>query len=165
MVVLTSNDSLEQRERLFALGVVDYLLKGELSEDRFRRYLDSLAAEDELSGFMRALRVAVLDDSPVILTIVDRILSMNGFEFVTLFQGPLELLALDQPFELYICDMVMPNMSGEQVVSQLRPSFPDSIIICMSKFAGERPIANILPSGAHGFDRWTDQPFQPSLFL
>ncbi len=156
VVVLTSSDSLEQRERLFTLGVVDYMLKGELSEDRFRRYLGSLAAEDELSGFMRSLRVAILDDSQVILDIVDRILSMNAFESVSLFQDPLKLLAMDQPFDLYICDMVMPNMSGDQVVNQLRSSFPDSIIICMSRFDGERPIANILLSGA---DDYIHKPF------
>ena len=156
VIVLTSTDSLEQRERLFTLGVVDYMLKAELTEDRFRRYLDSLAVEDELSGFMRSLRVAVLDDSQVILTIVSRILSMNGFESVSLFKDPLDLLAQEQPYDLYICDMVMPNMSGEQVVNKLRSSFPDSIIICMSKFAGERPIANILLAGA---DDYIHKPF------
>jgi len=88
VIVLASSDSLEQREHLFTLGVTEYMLKGELTEDRFRRYLDSLTVGDEISGFMRALRVAMLDDSQVILNIVDRILSMNGFEAVSLIKAP-----------------------------------------------------------------------------
>jgi two-component system cell cycle response regulator len=80
VIVVTSTDSIEMRERLFALGVVDYMLKGEVNEESLRRYFDALAAEDELSRFMRSLSVAVIDDSAVILKIVSGILSLYGFQ-------------------------------------------------------------------------------------
>ena len=155
-IVVTSTDSLEQRERFFALGVVDYMLKGEITEDRFRRYFDTLAAEDELSRFMRKLKVAVLDDSQVILKIVHRILSLNGFEKVELFEDPLTLLNSGKTFDLYITDIVLPNMSGEQVVSRIRRDNGDAIIISMSRFTGEKPLANILLAGA---DDYLHKPF------
>jgi len=156
VIVVTATDSLQQRECLFSLGVVDYMLKSELSEDRFRRYFDALVAGDELSRCMRALRVAVLDDSQVILSIVSRILSLNGFESCSLFADPLDLFKAEEGFDLYITDIVLPKMSGEQVVSRLRREHPDSIILSMSKFTGEKPLSNILLAGA---DDYIHKPF------
>ena len=156
IVVITSTDSIEMRERLFALGVADYLLKSEIDEARLRRYLDALAAEDELSRFMRSLRIAVLDDSKVILKIVSSIFRMNGFQFVTLFESPVELLDSKEKFDLYLTDIVLPGMTGEQVVSKLRSAGSDAIIICMSQFATEKPLANILLAGA---DDYIAKPF------
>ncbi len=156
VIVVTATDSLQQRERLFALGVVDYMLKNELSEERFRRYFESLIADDELSRSMRALRVAVLDDSQIILNIVSGILSMNGFTSFRLFADPLELFDEKAEFDLYITDIVLPNMSGEQVVSRLRRENPESIILSMSQFTGEKPLSNILLAGA---DDYIHKPF------
>jgi two-component system cell cycle response regulator len=156
VIVVTSTDSIEMRERLFALGVVDYMLKGELDEDRLRRYFDALAAEDELSRFMRSLRVAVLDDSPVILKIVSGILSLHGFESVRFFSDPAALFDSGEQFDLYICDIVLPGMSGEQVVSRIRRSGSDAIILCISRFTSEKPLSNILLAGA---DDYISKPF------
>jgi two-component system cell cycle response regulator len=151
VIVVTSTDSIDMRERLFALGVVDYMLKGELNEDWLRRYFDALAAEDELSRFMRSLRVAVVDDSPLILKIVAGILSLHGFESVRLFEDPADLFAADEEFDLYICDIVLPGMSGEQVVTRIRRSDTDAIILCISRFTSEKPLSNILLAGANDY--------------
>lgn len=151
VIVVTSTDSIEMRERLFALGVVDYMLKGELDEESLRRYFDALAAEDELSRFMRSLRVAVIDDSTVILKIVAGILDLYGFESVRLFSDPLELFECGETFDLYISDIVLPGMSGEQVVSRIRRAGSDAIILCISRFTSEKPLSNILLAGADDF--------------
>ncbi|SIP87798.1 two-component system, cell cycle response regulator [Alkalispirochaeta americana] len=156
VIVVTSTDSLEQRERLFSLGVVEYMLKNELSEDRFIRYLETLASDDELSRFMRTLKIAVVDDSQVTLKIVSRILSMNGFSSVTLFDHPEKLLQEKDPFDLYICDIVLPGISGDHLVSLIRQEHQDAIIISMSQFSGERSLSNILGAGA---DDYIHKPF------
>ncbi len=156
VIVVTSTDSIEMRERLFALGVVDYMLKGELDEDSLRRYFDALAAEDELSRFMRSLRVAVVDDSMVILKIVAGILNLNGFESVSYFSDPVSLFESDESFDLYICDIVLPGMSGEQVVTRIRRSGSDAIILCISRFTSEKALSNILLAGA---DDYIPKPF------
>lgn len=156
IIVVTSTDSIEMRERLFALGVVDYMLKGDLDEERFHRYFDTLAAEDELSRFMRSLDIAVLDDSPVILKIISGILSLHGFSSVKYFPDPAAMFASGQTFELYITDIVLPGMSGEQVVSRIRRSGSDAIIVCISRFTSERPLSNILLAGA---DDYISKPF------
>ena len=156
VMVVTATDSLELRERLFALGVVDYMLKGTVNEDQFRRYFDALAAEDELSRFMRGLRVAVVDDSPEILKIVLRILTMHGFTSVRLFTDPERLFETGETFDLYLTDSVLPALSMEQTVSRIRREAPDAIVIGMSNFSGEKPLSNLLLAGV---DDYIHKPF------
>lgn len=156
VVVTTREDSLEQRERLFALGVVDYLVSDELSEDRLRRYFDALVTDDELSRFMRTLDIAVIDDSSVILKITAHILALYGMNSVSLFTDPMALLDQERSFDVYISDIVLPNMSGDKLVSELRARQGDAIIITMSKFTGEKPLSNVLLAGA---DDYIHKPF------
>ncbi len=151
IVVITATDSIQLREKLFALGVAGYLLKGEIDERSMKQYLDGFATHDELSRFMRNLRVAVLDDSKVILKIVSKILQLNGFSSVNLFEDPAVLLASPEDFDIYLTDMVLPGMTGEQVVAKLREKNGSAIIISMSQFATEKPLAGVLLAGANDY--------------
>jgi two-component system cell cycle response regulator len=162
VMVVTATDSLELRERLFALGVVDYMLKGTVTEDQFRRYFDALAAEDELSRYMRGLRIAVLDDSQEILKIVLRILTMHGFTSVRLFSDPAELFDSGETFDLYLTDSVLPTLSLEQAVARIRREAPESIVIGMSNFSGEKPLSNLLLAGV---DDYIHKPFDAAGFI
>jgi two-component system cell cycle response regulator len=162
VVVVTSSDSLELRERLFSLGVVDYILKSEVDEDHFKHFFATLSAEDELSRFMRDMRIAILDDSPIILKVVHRILDMNGFRFVDFYGKPRELLESDKIYDLYLVDMVLPEMTGDKVIEELRSRQPNAIIISMSQFTGEKSIATVLLSGA---DDYIHKPFDAASLL
>jgi two-component system cell cycle response regulator len=155
-IIVTSTDSLELREKFFGLGVVDYILKSEVNEDRLRRYFEALSAEDELSRYIRELKFAVLDDSPLILKIVSHILTINGIEKIRQFSNAGELFASKETFDVYIIDIVLPDMSGEQVVHRLRIHQKEAIIISMSRFSGEKSLTTILMAGA---DDYIHKPF------
>lgn len=162
VVVVTSNDSLELRERLFSLGVVDYILKSEVNEDHFKHFFTTLLAEDELSRFMRDMRVAILDDSPIILKVVHRILDMNGFRYVDFYVTPRELLESGKTYDLYLVDMVLPELTGDKVIMDIRVRQPNSIIIGMSQFTGEKSIATLLMAGA---DDYIHKPFDAASLI
>jgi two-component system cell cycle response regulator len=162
VVVVTSNDSLELRERLFSLGVVDYILKSEVNEDHFKHFFTTLLAEDELSRFMRDMRVAILDDSPIILKVVHRILDMNGFRYVDFYVTPRELLKSGKTYDLYLVDMVLPEISGDKVIMDIRVRQPNSIIIGMSQFTGEKSITSLLMAGA---DDYIHKPFDAASLI
>ncbi|HOV39980.1 MAG TPA: diguanylate cyclase [Spirochaetales bacterium] len=155
-IIVTSTDSLELREKFFGLGVVDYILKSEINEERLRRYFEALSAEDELSRYIRELKFAVLDDSPLILKIVSHILTINGIEKIRQFSNAGELFASKETFDVYILDIVLPDMSGEQVVHRLRIHQKEAIIISMSRFSGEKSLTTILMAGA---DDYIHKPF------
>lgn len=162
VVVVTSNDSLELRERLFSLGVVDYILKSEVNEDHFKHFFATLSAEDELSRFMRDMRIAILDDSPIILKVVHRILDMNGFRYVDFYVTPRELLESAKTYDLYLVDMVLPELTGDKVIMDIRVRQPNSIIIGMSQFTGEKSIATLLMAGA---DDYIHKPFDAASLI
>jgi two-component system cell cycle response regulator len=100
---------------------------------------------------MKNLRIAVLDDSKVILKIVSTVLHLNGFFSVTLFEDPVVLLASSETFDLYLTDIVLPGMTGEQVIAKLREQRNEAIIICMSQFASDKPLSSVLLAGANDY--------------
>ncbi len=73
-----------------------------------------------------------------------------------LFSDPADLFEQNERFDLYICDLVLPGMSGEQVVTRIRRSDKDAIILCISRFTSEKPLSNILLAGA---DDYIPKPF------
>ncbi|MFQ3620208.1 MAG: diguanylate cyclase [Spirochaetales bacterium] len=156
IIIVTSSDSLELREKFFGLGVMDYILKSELDEEKLRRYFEAFSAEDELSKYIRNLKFAVLDDSQLILKIVSHILSINGITKIKLFSTAGELVTFKELFDVYILDIVLPDMSGEQVVHKIRSHNKDAIIISMSRFSGEKSLTTILMAGA---DDYIHKPF------
>ncbi len=162
VVVVTSSDSLELRERLFSLGVVDYILKSDVNEDHFKHFFATISAEDELSRFMRDMNIAILDDSPVILKVIHRILDMSGFHFMDFYGLPQELLKSGKTYDLYLIDMVLPELSGDKVIKELRSVHPNTIIISMSQFTGEKSIATVLMAGA---DDYIHKPFDAASLI
>jgi len=162
VVVVTSSDSLELRERLFSLGVVDYILKTDVNEDHFKHFFATLSAEDELSRFMRDMKIAILDDSPIILKVIHRILDMNGFRFVDFYIKPGDLLHTNNIYDLYLIDIVLPELTGDKVIAELRSRQPNAIIISMSQFTGEKSISTVLLAGA---DDYIHKPFDGASLL
>jgi len=162
VVVVTSSDSLELRERLFSLGVVDYILKTDVNEDHFKHFFATLSAEDELSRFMRDMKIAILDDSPIILKVIHRILDMNGFRFVDFYIKPGDLLHTNNIYDLYLIDIVLPELTGDKVIAELRSRQPNAIIISMSQFTGEKSISTVLLAGA---DDYIHKPFEGASLL
>jgi two-component system cell cycle sensor histidine kinase/response regulator CckA len=71
-------------------------------------------------------RVLVVDDEASILDIVDRVLLAAGYQ-TSLTTSPLEALRLiesEPPFDLLLTDLVMPEMSGDELARRalvLRP--------------------------------------------
>ncbi|GAB4363933.1 MAG: hypothetical protein Kow009_00540 [Spirochaetales bacterium] len=161
-IIVTSSDSLELREKFFSLGVMDYILKSELDGEKLRRYFEAFSAQDELSRYIRTLRFAILDDSQLILKIVSHILHMNGVEEMKLFQTAGDLLSSPEVFDVYILDIVLPDMSGEQVVHRIRTRHKDAIIISMSRFSGEKSLNTVLTAGA---DDYIHKPFDAAEFM
>lgn len=66
-------------------------------------------------------RILVVDDDPVNLQVIERILSGENYDVTTVLSGE-EALALlnDQEWDLIISDVMMPRMSGYVLTSKIR---------------------------------------------
>jgi signal transduction histidine kinase/CheY-like chemotaxis protein len=90
--------------------------------------------EAELAGTETVLMV---DDEDLIATMAQAILSDHGYKVVTANSGAraLELLSRGKPvIDLVITDLIMPGMSGRELVEQIQRLHPGMPIICTSGY-------------------------------
>jgi signal transduction histidine kinase/DNA-binding response OmpR family regulator len=108
----------DEREVGLALGAVDYFLKPvdrEALLARLAHYTFTTKVQT------RPVRILAVDDEPEALELVAAALEPSGFE-VRRAAGGAEALALAraEPFDLVICDLVMPGLDGFEVVRRLK---------------------------------------------
>jgi two-component system cell cycle response regulator len=137
-------------------------MKSDLKIERFQRYFNTLAHEDELLEFLRSTRIAVLDDSTLVLKTIRALFDLNRVQGVKYFTNPDDLLAEKDSFDFYLIDLVLPKMSGEEVIAHIRKTCPDAIVICISKINNERTLSSVLMAGA---DDYIMKPFSADVFI
>lgn len=95
---------------------------------------DSAGGATDLNGTETVLMV---DDEDLLLTMGQAILSSYGYRVLTANSGQkaLELFSKsDRQIDLLITDLVMPSMSGRELVEQVRRVSPFTRIVCTSGY-------------------------------
>ncbi|HEX4930215.1 MAG TPA: response regulator [Gaiellaceae bacterium] len=83
-------------------------------------------------------RILLVEDEEVVRSLLRTILAGKGYDVLVASDGPEAVrLARTEPFDLLITDMVMPKMSGKELVDQLRRSRPGLRVVSMSGYAHE----------------------------
>ena len=105
-------------------------------------------------------RVLVIDDDEQVRALLYEILERAGFEVVEASNGVEGLrLYRNQPTDLVITDLIMPEKEGVETIMELRSQFPNARIIAISggQRAGGR---DYLPIAARlGARRTVAKPF------
>lgn len=70
----------------------------------------------------RTWRVLVADDDPAICTLIETVLRKGPYHMVVRNDAESALVALDRegPFDVIICDFMLPGISGIDLVERLR---------------------------------------------
>ncbi|MFI5356407.1 MAG: response regulator [Opitutales bacterium] len=91
--------------------------------------------------------ILLVDDEKDIRDIAGLLLESAGYKVCCAADGRAALLALDeQPFDLVITDMLMPEMDGVELMAAIRRQNPDQRIIAMSG-GGRAPKESYLKIG------------------
>jgi CheY-like chemotaxis protein len=103
-------------------------------------------ALDDLTGRQTILMV---DDEDLLLTMGQTVLSTYGYHVITANSGQkaLDLLARNPAVDLVITDLVMPSMSGRELIEHLHRISPAIRILCTSGYvwpAGQNPPGSYL---------------------
>ena len=111
---------IDERNVAMNLGAVDYFVKP-VRRDALLARLATYTFTTKVKE--RNIRVLVIDDDRVARDLVANALRPEGFEVITAASGKEGLaLARERPPDLVICDLVMPEMDGFEVVSRLADS-------------------------------------------
>lgn len=94
--------------------------------------------------------ILIAEDEPTVRAFIARALTLSGHEATVAEDGQRALEALaDQPFDLLLSDIVMPEMDGIALALKAASEWPDMRILLMSGYAQERQRAHNLDVLAH----------------
>lgn len=100
-------------------------------------------------------RILAVDDERAILDALARVLARGGHE-VTSIEDSREVLTMDLArFDLVLCDVMMPDIDGFELVARIRPRFDGPILFLTAKVAEEDAVEGY----GLGADDYIRKPF------
>jgi DNA-binding response OmpR family regulator len=84
--------------------------------------------------------ILIVDDEEAVLQMVGRILEKAGFEVTAVQSGEAAMARIEaQEFDALLTDVVMPGMSGIDLVLEVRRKCPGLPVCCMTGYVETRP--------------------------
>ncbi|SNR79277.1 PAS domain S-box-containing protein [Actinoplanes regularis] len=84
----------------------------------------------------RGERALVVEDEPAVRDLVVRILERHGYHVVAADNGPFALEVLQEhPVDIVISDVIMPEMSGPELIRRLHQQHPRLPVVFMSGYS------------------------------
>ncbi len=115
------------------------------------------------NSIYRNLSVLIVDDDAVIIRIIEQILKTMGFEEVhsTCFpKTGLELIVdsfeAKKPFDLVICDWMMPELSGIELLKKIRDK---DLKLAFIMLTANATVQAIRDASKLGIDAYLGKPF------
>jgi len=111
-----------------------------------------------------ALRILLVDDELNVLKSLKRVLVRSGYDVMTASSGfeALEILAANQ-VEIIITDFRMPEMSGADLLRQVKINWPDCVNLVLSGYADFKSVVELLNQGL--VFRFLEKPWVDSELL
>lgn len=160
-VIYSKVKTLHLKKALMTFQVIAYVDSSDLLEDPVKM----------MSGFekhityikkIHNLKIAVLDDDRLQLAILNRYFSNNGFNNIDYFNHPNDFYDSFEAYDLYLIDIVLPDISGDEIIFEVRKRNPDAIILAISSLGNDETIANVLYAGA---DDYIVKPVSEAVFM
>lgn len=115
-------------------------------------------------AFIFMVKILLVEDDPFIAEIYKKKLETSGFEVVNVTSGRAVLKEVkEQTFDLILLDLVLPEMSGTEVLRELRHNkeYDSNLkVVVFSNLSSSEDRAEVLALGANGFISKTE--FSPS---
>ena len=90
----------------------------------------------DAAGGLRPTRVLVVDDEKFIRAFAERVLHAEGYAVDTASDGPeaLSIVKDEGPFDLFVIDVLMPKMRGDELAGQLRRLHPEAKVLYLTAY-------------------------------
>ena len=107
-------------------------------------------------------RILIIDDDVVTREILNEILEMEGYQVANAGNGKTGLrLHREEPFDLIITDIIMPEMEGLETIRELRRISPKVKIIAISGGGRLGPDGYLTMAEKMGANHTFDKPLDP----
>jgi CheY-like chemotaxis protein len=85
----------------------------------------------------RSISVLIVDDEPSVQRFVERVLSEAGYSTKVAGDGPeaLEVASRMDQFDLVVTDVMMPQMTGDELARRLRVQHPTVKVLYLTGFS------------------------------
>lgn len=109
------------------------------------------------------VRVLVADDEPQMLATLSRLLAGAGYQVHTARNGTEAVRSLEaSPYDLVLLDLMMPGLTGHEVMDRIQEKKIDTLIIVVSGDTSIESAISAIRRGAYDFVR---KPYEPDEML
>ncbi len=150
IIILSESENFELKKQLYSLGVVDSVLYSNFI-DTLEAYVTRIRYQHHLDETIRNRSFAIIDDDHLENAKVTSLLKGMGVKDITIYESAEDILVVDIPYDIYLVDLILPKISGDRVVLELRKKYPFSVIIAISSVNHQRVISNVLNAGADDY--------------
>jgi two-component system cell cycle response regulator len=161
IIVLTSSDSLMIKEKLFNLGIVNYVLKKNLKSETINEYFYAVTHRDSLLEKIQRTHIGVVDSSSNTMRIIKRLCKLNQISNLQIFYSHQEMKreGMDFPIIIYNSAETPQDLTN---LKQLKRDFPNSEVIAMTEISHYTTLPKLLENGA---DDFIVKPFNMNIFI
>jgi DNA-binding NtrC family response regulator len=98
-------------------------------------------------------RILIVDDEPSVRFTLEEVLTERGHVVVAAVDGEhaLTLIRSDEPPDVVITDLAMPNLDGLGLLSRLKASFPELPVVMLTARGSERAAVEAMRAGAYDY--------------
>ena len=103
--------------------------------------------------------VIIIDDELDILEVLERFLSRTGKLIVETYSNPEAALnrLREKQYDLILSDIMMPQVSGMDILKEVKSLNPNSKIVLMTAYSNQNRIDT---SEKYGVDEYLEKPFE-----
>jgi CheY-like chemotaxis protein len=97
-------------------------------------------------------RVLIVDDEPYICDLLSKYLKSDGYDCDVAYSGDEALVKLkDKPYRLVLADIMMPGMSGLDLLTFIKPLYPDLAVLMVTAVDDKDTGLQAIEMGAYGY--------------
>ena len=100
----------------------------------------------------KGIRILIVDDEATVRSVLSQVLEEDGFETTEAANGEEALEFLKkEPFSLVITDIMMPGMTGIELLVKIKQLYPDTQVIIITSYASLDTALTALRHGAYDY--------------
>lgn len=164
-IAILGGGELYKKREIMQLGFSDYLLD-DVDSGQIVSYtldfIDKRHTDKELIASLAATKIAIIDDEPMHVNIIKQIFNIKGINNVFSYSSGEQALLASDKYDIYLVDILLGDVSGVRVISELRKRNPKSIIIAVSSMQKHEVISSAISMGA---DDYIVKPLSIDVFL